>query len=130
MTTDIFGTVFRNGTATLLARVVGPTGATVVQADVAAAAYSVYLLDGDDPDRREAVAGHDSVSLDPAAIILDQLQTGAIWTADAVGYNFRHQLDVSAHAAFPHAGRRYLVEYQLTPADGQAILVRFRLNAI
>jgi hypothetical protein len=39
-------------------------------------------------------------------------------------------LDVSEHQAFAVAGRRYLVEHQLTPTDGQQILVRFRLNVI
>jgi hypothetical protein len=39
-------------------------------------------------------------------------------------------LDVSLHPAFAIAGRRFLIEYQLTPATGQVILVRFRINVI
>ena len=31
---DIHGTVFKNGSATLLARVVGPSGAVMTQSDV------------------------------------------------------------------------------------------------
>jgi hypothetical protein len=70
------------------------------------------------------------VSLLVANCIFDTLQTDPIWTVDAIGYNFRHVLDVSAHPAFAIAGRRYLIEYQLTPTAGQTILVRFRLSVI
>ena len=45
---DIFGIVFKNGSATLLARVVGADNTPVQQADIASAEYSVYLLDDDD----------------------------------------------------------------------------------
>jgi hypothetical protein len=127
---DIYGTAYKNGSATLLARVVGQGGANVVQADLSAIRYSVYLLDDQDPDSRTAVANHADVALSVAAVIFDALQTDPIWTVDATGYNFRHVLDVAAHQAFAVAGRRYLVEYQLTPAVGQVILVRFRLNVI
>ena len=75
--------------------------------------YSIYLLDDDDADRRDAVAGHDGVSLDVAAVVCNQLQVDPLWTVDTVGYNFCHVPDVSAAAAFPVAGRRYLVEYRL-----------------
>ncbi len=127
---DIFGTVFKGGTATLLARIVGNGGEPVVQADIARITYSIYLLDDDDADRRDAVAGHDGVSLDVAAVVFNQLQVDPLWTVDTVGYNFRHVPDVSAAAAFPTAGRQYLVEYRLDPAAGAVIVARFRVNAI
>ena len=76
------------------------------------------------------MTGHSSVSLATADVVFSALRTDPLWTVDAVGYNFRHVLDVSAHPAFPIAGRRYLIEYQLTPAEGQSILVRFRINVI
>ena len=128
--TDIHGTAFKNGTATLLARVVGAEGQPIVQADVSSAKYSVYLLDDQDADTRTAVTGHDGVSLTVADVIFNSLQTDALWTVDATGYNFRHVLDVSANQAFAMAGRRYLVEFELTPLSGQVILVRFRTNVI
>ena len=53
---DIHGTVFKNGSATLLARVVGAAGAAVTQSDIAAVKYGIYLLDEDDPGRPNA--GH------------------------------------------------------------------------
>ena len=127
---DIHGSAFKNGSATLLARIVGPDGANILQSDVNTIEYTVYLLDDQDPDSRTPVAGHTDVALTVADVIFNTLQTDAIWTVDATGYNFRHVLDVSSNQAFAVAGRRYLVEYQLTPAVGQMILVRFRINVI
>jgi hypothetical protein len=127
---DIHGTAFKNGSATLLARIVGANGENVQQDDIESAEYTVYLLDDQDPDSRTAVAEHSAAPLSVVEIIFDELQTDPIWTADATGYNFRHTLDVSSHPAFAIAGRRYLVEYRLIPADGQKILVRFRINVI
>jgi len=127
---DIYGTAFKNGSATLLARVVGQGGADIVQADLSAVRYTVYLLDDQDPDSRTAVANHTNVTLSVGQVIFDSLQLDPLWTVDEIGYNFRHVLDVSPHQAFSIAGRNYLVEYQLTPMAGQVILVRFRLNVI
>ena len=92
--------------------------------------YSVTLLDRHDPDSRSVVTGHDGVSLTVANVIFDTLQTDERWTRDDTGYNFRHALDVSTHAAFAEAGRDYLVEYRLTPVFGQVIVARFRLHSI
>lgn len=128
--TDIHGTAFKNGSATLLARVVGGDGQPIVQADVASAKYSVYLLDDQDADSRDAVTGHGNVPLTVAEVIFNSLQTDALWTVDEVGYNFRHVLDLSANQAFTIAGRRFLVECELTPNSGQVILVRFRISVI
>jgi len=127
---DIHGSALKNGSATLLARVVGKDAQPITQADISSAKYSVYLLDDDDPDSRTAVTGHSDVALVVADLIFDTLQTDDLWTVDDVGYNLRHVLDVSANQAFTIAGRRYLVEFELTPADGQIILVRFRINVV
>ena len=128
--TEVYATVFKNGSATMLARVVGADAQPIVQADIASATYSVFLLDGDDPDSRTAVTGQTDVSLTVADIIFDTLQTDDLWTVDDIGYNFRHVLDVSAEEAFAVAGRMYLVEYRLTPVVGQIIVMRFRVNVI
>jgi hypothetical protein len=127
---DIYGTAFKHGSVTLLARLVGQDGTDVVQADIASAKYSVYLLDDQDADSRTAVTGHSEVALSVADVVFDTLQHDALWTVDEIGYNFRHALDVSEHQAFTTAGRRVLVEFELTPSAGQVILVRFRLNVI
>jgi hypothetical protein len=127
---DIYGTAFKNGSLTLLARLIGNGGANILPGDISAIQYTVYLLDDQNADGRAAVTGHANVSVSVADVVFGELKTDPQWTVDAVGYNFRHALDVSAHSAFPIAGRRYLVEYQLTPIEGQVILVRFRVNVI
>jgi hypothetical protein len=128
--TDIYGTVFKNSSVTLLARIVDENGANIQLANIAAAEYTAYLLDDQDADARIAVIGHAGVSLTPANVLHDSLQTDAVWTVDTTGYNFRHTLDVSSHPVFTVAGRRYLIEYRLTPNAGQILLIRFRLNVI
>ncbi len=127
---EIDGSAFKNGSATLMARIVGAAGANIRRSDVAAVRYTVFLLDDQDPDARTAITGHVDAVLAAADVVFDSLQTDPIWTVDAVGYNFRHVLDVSAHQAFAVAGRRYLIEYRLTPTSGQVIVVRFRINVI
>jgi hypothetical protein len=127
---DIHGSVFKNGSATLLARVVGAGGVPVTRADVASIKYTVYLLDDQDPDQQTAVAGHAGVPLAVADVVYDTPQTGPLWTRDTIGYNLMHVLDVSAHQAFATAGRSYRIVYELTPSSGQVILVRFRVHAI
>ncbi len=127
---DIFGTVFKNGSATLLARVVGAGGIPVTQADVASAKYTLYLVDESDPDTVTPVTGHAEVALDVASLVYDSLQNDDLWNEDDTGYNFKHVLDVSTHQAFSTAGRHYRAVFTLTPTSGQVILVRFRLHAI
>lgn len=127
---DTQGVVFKNGTATLMARVVGADAANILQADIQSATYSVYRLDESDADSLSVVTGHDGQSLAVNSIIFDSLQLDAPWTTDAVGYNFRHQIDISSHPAFAVAGPYYQVRYQLTPTSGQAIIVRFKLRVI
>jgi len=127
---DIQGVVFKNGSATLLARVVGADAAAVVQADVASAKYTVYLLDDTDADHETPVDSHEDVSLTVAECIYNELETDDLWDVDSIGYNFRHVLDVSSNPAFAIAGRSYRVVVLLTPNAGQVILVRFRVHAI
>ena len=62
-------------------------------------------LDPHNPDVRTAIEGHQDVAVTPAGVLFDMLQRDAAWTRDAVGYNFRHEIDVSQHEAFAAAGR-------------------------
>ena len=87
-------------------------------------------VDECDPTGAAPVEGHGQQSLAPAQVLYDTLQAPAIWTTDAVGFNFRHDLDVGAHDAFPMRGRLYHVRYVLWPASGQKIVFRFALRAI
>jgi hypothetical protein len=127
---DIFGTAFKNGSAILMARIVDAAGANVQQAGLDAIEYSIFELDPCRPDNLTAVAGHDGVSLTVADVIFNALQTGGLWTVDAIGYNFRHEIDVSTTEAFPKAGVQYQVRYELTPTTGQKAIVRFQLRVI
>jgi len=128
--TDVHGQTFKNGTVTLLARIVGQDGDNLVKADLSTITYTIYLLDERDPDARTAVSEHSAVPVTVANAIFDTLQTGGVWDVDETGYNFRHTLDVSEHEAFAIAGRCYLVEFRMTPTSGQVIVVRFRLKVV
>ena len=131
MAFDIYGTVFKQGTVTCMARVVGDDVTPIGDADISAASYSIWQLDVSNVDSRTAVAGHQNVTLTPGDVLFSSLQTGDDrWTIDSVGYNFLHTIDVSANDAFMYAGRDYLVEYRLTPVSGQVILLRFRFHVI
>ena len=127
---DIHGTVFRHGTAVLMARVVDAHAEAINQASVASATYTIFALEQDNPMSLVAVVGHEEVALDLEAVIFDTLQTGGGWTADEEGYNFRHELDVSADEAFNEAGRVYQVRYELLPVTGQKIVFRFQLKCV
>jgi hypothetical protein len=127
---NIDGSAFKNGSATLMARIVNATGANITQNDISSVHYCIYLLDDQDPDLRTVVTGHDNTVLSVATVLFTSLQTDTLWTVDTTGYNFRHILDVAVHPAFSIAGRRYLIEYRIQPSSGQVILVRFRINVI
>jgi len=127
---DIYGTVFKHGSATLLARIVDDAGQLLKADDLRDATYTVCLLDVYDANVRTPVAGHADVTLPPISVLHDALQTGPRWTRDAMGFNFQHTLDVSAAPAFAIAGRHYLVEYRFLPQAGPPIVVRFRVYVI
>ena len=127
---DVHGIVFKNGTATCLARVVGADAANITQSDIDTITYSIYMLNDQNADTRADVTGHTAVELVVADTIFDTLQTDDIWTVDDTGYNFKHEIDISENEAFAIAGREYLIEFSLTPTTGQLILVRFRTGAI
>jgi hypothetical protein len=127
---DIFGTAFRHGSAVLLARIVDSDGIVVQPSGVDEIEYSVFELDPCRPDVLTVVAGHDGVALDVGDVIFNSLQTGGLWTVDEVGYNFRHDVDVSAAEAFPKAGALYQVRYEIVPTSGQKTIVRFQVRVI
>jgi hypothetical protein len=127
---DIYGTAFKNGSAILMARIVDSAGAYIQQSGVSTIKYSIYELDPCRPDSLSAVAGHNAVSLTVSAVVFNSLQTGGLWTIDAVGYNFRHQINVSQDEAFPKAGTQYQIRYELIPSAGQKSIIRFQLRVI
>ncbi|QDU54326.1 hypothetical protein [Aeoliella mucimassa] len=127
---DIRGTVFKHGSAVLLARIVGPEGTAVTTSDLASVRYSVYQVDPVDPDALTAVEGHAEVSLTVADVFYDTLQTGGPWSVDETGYNFRHDLPVDSDEAFPIAGADYQVRYEVIPTSGQKLVFRFAVRCI
>lgn len=127
---DIRGTAFKNGPATLMARVVGPDGDALATTDLSSLHYSVLEVDPCDHDTLTPVTGHDNVELTIADVFFDTLQTGGTWSVDAKGYNFLHNLDVSTNDAFPTAGVRYLLRYEAVPVSGQKIVFRFLVTCV
>lgn len=127
---DIYGTAFKNGSAVLMARIVDSAGVNVQQSGLSAIQYSIFELDLCLADSLSVVTGHNDVTLTVANVIFNALQTGGLWTVDAVGYNFRHEINVSTNEAFPKAGAQYQVRYVLTPTSGQKTIVRFQIRVI
>ena len=123
-------TAHKNGTLTFMARIVGEDADEIVQADLTAIAYTVYLQDRHQSDRRQPVDGHEAVEIEVAEAVFDTLQLDDLWTEDGVGYNFRHTIDISTSPAFTIAGRHFLVEFTFTPVAGQPILAVFRVSVI
>lgn len=119
--------VHKNGTITMMGRIVNDAGSNINQASVDTVEYTVNLLDADypgNPDTRTAVTGHSAVAVADTACVFDTLQTGAPWTVDDTGYNFKWTIDIGTQA-FTIAGRKYMVEWTITPTSGQPIRFDF-----
>ncbi len=127
---DIQGTVFKDATATFMARVESSAGVNLDQAAVATIQYTIREISLVDPGVQRAIIGHENVLLDKTAVIYDVLQNDSTWTVDATGYNFRHEIDVSQHEAFSQAGEVYQVRYEIVPVVGQKIVFRFCVRCI
>jgi hypothetical protein len=127
---DITGMVFQDASAVLLARVVGSSGTPLAPSSIQSAEYTIFELDETDESVAQPVLGHTQQSLTVNSLLSSSLQHDSLWDVDAQGYNFRHELDATAHSPFPHAGLFYRVVYKLTPTSGQPIVIRFRLRAI
>lgn len=125
-----FGATHAGASVLLLARVATAEGELIAPADVGAASYTVYRLQPCGVPNRTPVTGHEQAALNPAAVLYSTPQLAVPWTADAVGYNFRHEIDVTVAAAFSDPGEEYLVRYELTPVIGQPIVFTFRIEAI
>ena len=123
---DYHATVFQDGTATFMARIVDFYGAPIKQSDVDSISYSIYLLNEGKPESRTVDVFHSNNELNVSDVLFNQLQTNPHWTEDDKGFNFCWTLDVSSANAFALAGRHYLVEIKLV-AKNVPFLVRYRL---
>jgi len=112
----------------LMARIVDRNGAPIRRSDIRAIEYSVFELYFRRPENLSAVRGQEAVALDVTEVVFDSPQIGDLWTVDARGYNFRHQIYFDRNQKFPKAGRRYEVRYEVTLSSGQQAVIRFRLR--
>ena len=105
------GSVFEDGGASLMARVVGNAGANIVQADITSIARNVYV---------GSTLSVGPTAMTVATVVFDTLQTDARWGEDSTGYNFRD--DVAA-TVFADGDVIYRIEYSFTPASGEVFWV-------
>jgi hypothetical protein len=113
--------VWEDGGATVLARVLGNSGAAITQASLTGISYKVFDLQSATPDTAIATG-----TVTVATSVFDTLQTDAIWSADSTGYNFKHAL---AATCFPNGDRTYRVEYLFDPASGENFWLVCELSA-
>lgn len=126
----IDGRVYKGGTITLMARIVGADNSTLTASGVSTIKYSVYEISDVEDDSRTAITGHNAVSLTPSNVFYSTLQDDSRWTVDDVGYNFAHIVDVSSNAAFTTIGTLYCVEYVIQPTSGQVIVEKFFVKCV
>lgn len=117
-----------DGDATVLARVtarnasgtatgVAGEGKWIQQVDVDSITCKVF-------DKKSATPESElfTPSVTIASAILDTPDTSdELWTADATGYNFFHDL---AGSNFPDPDREYVVEYEFTLVGGKKFILR------
>jgi len=69
-------------------------------------------------DEQNTGTVHASGTLTVSSVVFDTLQTDGRWSADATGYNFRHDI---TQATFTTPGR-YLIEYTVTMTGGNSFI--------
>jgi hypothetical protein len=126
---DICETVFVDGAAVLMARIVDGAGLRVLRDRVAQITYSIREIDPRYPDKCESVSGHIDVPLEVDRVLSDSLKTGGLWDVDAAGYNFRHEIRATRTCTFPKPGVRYEIRYLFQPNDcGGPVIIRFLMR--
>lgn len=112
----ITGSVWKDGGASIMARVTGTDGANIVQADITSITCAVF-------DKTGASVSTPSVVV--ATSVFDTLQTDSRWTVDSTGYNFRFD---AAASVMVTADERYRWEFLFTPASGEVFWVVAVIN--
>ena len=127
-TREFHQSVFQNGAAVLLARIVDRDRRPVRPGDVAAIAYSLHAINTAGGWRRRVFAGPLAVD----SVLFHGLQTGREWSLDTMGYNWRHELCLDDHRRVGDLDRRgvgYELRYKLRLTAGAIVPVRFHLRS-
>ncbi len=117
------------GTLALLARLAVWGDDLVLQVDVSTLTYTIKLLDEATQETTD-VTGHATVDLTPEDVISDTLVNDAEWTVDEIGRNFRHVPPNRTTIPFAIRGRKYIVEYTITPDDATEQKVVFTFHVL
>ena len=112
-------TIFEDTAPTFMARVVGNGAVNITQSDFGAITVAVYK-DGN------TTATH-TATLTVGNVVFNALQTDARWSADATGYNFRHQI---AASVFSTGNSTYQIAFLFKPSSGEDWLVLFRVDTV
>jgi hypothetical protein len=116
----IKATVFEDGGAIALARILGWDGSAIEQSEVTSITCAVTNITTGSP------VSVITPSITVSDVIFDTLQTTALWTKDSTGFNFKHALPATA---FPTGNNVYRVEYKFTPTAGAVFYVVFQVTA-
>ena len=130
-TREVCETVFENGAAVLMARIVDATGRRVHRSHIESLAYAIFEVDAENGECGRAVRGHDGTYLNVDAVFRDSLACDDAWNIDVSGYNFRHEIRANADGTFPRRRSRYEIRYLSVPKLGEPIVIRFsvRINS-
>ena len=99
-----------------LARVVNPQQQPIVGADIASIQLKVYDL-----STQSTTAVYTVAALPIGQVISDSLQTTYGWSQDALGWNFKHRLEVTALGLGISliGGHTYRLEFKLASQGAQ-----------
>lgn len=97
-----------------LARVINPQQEPIVGADVGSIDLKVYDL-----STQSTTAVYTATALPVGQVISNDLQTTYGWSQDAIGWNFKHRLEVTAPGISLIGGHTYRLEYKLQSTGAQ-----------
>jgi hypothetical protein len=117
----------QSGWAVLMARIVDRSGVCLHPADVVAIEYTLRKFHPYWPNFCDVVAGQSGLPLDVDQVLFDELQVDDVWAVDAMGYNFRHAIDLRHTRRFSET--YYEARYEITLAGGQRAVIRFQLDS-
>lgn len=122
ITKPAYGTIWEDGAATCIARILGNAGTAITQASLTAISYKIFDIDSSTP-----TTAITSSTLTISSVVFDTLQTGARWTVDSTGYNF---LNTFAASNFATPDHRYRIEIIFDPTSGEDFPVVFEIAVV